>query len=39
MDLYSDMLLPAVEEGTRTSGRDAAAINKMIEQDFVRYRP
>ncbi|WP_064445046.1 MULTISPECIES: glucose-6-phosphate dehydrogenase (coenzyme-F420) [Rhodococcus] len=31
MDLYSDKLLPAVEEGARTSGRDAAAIDKMIE--------
>src|SRR5438067_1873812 len=31
MELYRDTLLPAVEEGARQAGRDAATIEKMIE--------
>ncbi|MBQ6641450.1 MAG: glucose-6-phosphate dehydrogenase (coenzyme-F420) [Saccharopolyspora sp.] len=31
MDLYTDKLLPAVSEGAAKSGRDSAALDKMIE--------
>jgi coenzyme F420-dependent glucose-6-phosphate dehydrogenase len=31
MELYTDSLLPALREGAQQAGRDAAAIDKMIE--------
>ena len=34
MDLYTDKLLPAVAEGATAAGRDAAAVDRMLEVKF-----